>query len=157
MRIRRALFAASAILLVAATPACSGSSNENTVTKAEYGTKANRICDEHSAQTQKIPQPTDASDTNAAAEYLNRTADIQADQVAELRKLERPAGDDDELAAIFDRTDEIVEQQRTAARALQQRKPEAQQLLAALAKDIRADNVGYDGYGMKRCGSEQVA
>jgi hypothetical protein len=141
--------AVPAVLLVLlsslAFAACGGSDDEDKPTKAEYITQADAICkkgdDEINAEAEKQfanKQPTEEDVNTFTKEVSLPNIEKQRDQ---LKALDKPEGDEEELDALYESLDKSIETANNTDGPLDQ--------------SIFADtNKKAQAYGLKECGSD---
>ena len=125
-----------------ALAACGGGDDDKP-TKAEYIAKADAVCktadEKIQADAQKEfgnQQPTPAQITKYQKEKVIPALEQQSD---DLRGLDKPEGDEDELNALYDSLDKAIEGAKTAPTIDDQTFADA--------------NKKADAYGFKECGS----
>jgi hypothetical protein len=124
--------------------ACGGGDDEDKPTKAEYITQADAICqkgdEEILAEAQKQfgnKQPSEADVQTFTREVSIPNIEKQRDQ---LKDLEKPEGDEDELDALYESLDKSIETAKNTD--------------GPLDESIFADtNKKAQAYGLKECGS----
>lgn len=131
-------------------PAC----GEGELSKAEYIEQADEICAAALEDAQELPQPTDPPSADAYADDLEK---VTEGYIAELRELEPPAEDAEELAALIETIEraglKIVEATRANSAGGESAPLYAEAL--ELAEDA---NEGAQDYGFSSCGvSEGLA
>jgi hypothetical protein len=147
------LFGVVAVALIAA--GCGSSSDDSTssLTKAEFVSQADAICKKGNTEVEtefedftkenglENKKPTEAQEIELAETIL--TPNVK-DQSEELRALEAPSGDEDEITAMLDSLDEGVEEAEADPQALLSGKSEPFKPASKLAKE----------YGLTECGQE---
>jgi len=141
-----------AAFVVYGVGACSDSAPD----RAHYITDAEQVCDRYAKLGAQIVRPTDLGDLPAQAQYLRRSADLNQQQVDELRKLTRPDADSDRLSSMYDEVTQVISTQRGVADMMERGDPQWKAKLLEMTKAARDSNAKIDAYGMKRCGSEQA-
>ena len=131
-------------------PACGG----DELGKEEYIQRADRICAAALEEAQELPQPTDPS---TAGTYADELEAVTEGYIAELRDLEPPEEDAEEIAKLIDNIEsaglKIVEATRANSTGGDSAPLYAEAL--ALAEDANEDA---RAYGFSSCGvSEGLA
>ena len=138
------------ILMLAGTAlalgAC-GDDDDGGTTKAEFIEKADAICAEGEEQSQQLAREGLQNPQNPTGQevldILDKLVPIQRDTIAQVRELEKPEGDEDEIDAIYD-----------AAQAANDKAKADPSLLTQEGADPFADaNAKARAYGLKACGS----
>jgi hypothetical protein len=125
--------------------ACGGSDDEDKPTKAEYITQGDAICkkgdDEILAEAQQQfgnKQPTEAEVTKFTQEVTLPNIEQQS---KDLKALEKPEGDEEELDALYESLDKSIETAKNTD--------------GTLDESIFAEtNAKAQAYGFKECGSD---
>ena len=141
---------AVAALLTAASSGCGGGSSRGGLSKAEFIDKADAICTTGRAQIKRLPKPKTYAELPA---YIRRGLPIQEHDIAEIRKLKAPGGDEREvdlLLDLVDRTNEAIERLGAAVE-----RGDAAQANLAHAEYVRANEDATrraERYGFRVCG-----
>jgi hypothetical protein len=143
--VRRALVLVLATIL--ALVGCGGEGKR--LSREEYAQKADAICAEGNRKTDKLPSPANLQEL---ADVSDRTRDILADAIDDLRKLEPPSDEqklvDQWLAQLKTLTDDLAEiRDKARASDLQGVQATAER---AQAHNDRANELGTT-LGMKVC------
>jgi len=141
----RIALAAALLSIVASLVACGSDSSDDKPTKAEYIAKADAICSkangEIDAEAQKQfgnKQPTDAQVTQFTRDVVLAKIEEQSD---DLKDLDKPEGDDDELNALYASLDKSIDT--------------AKKTDGTLDNSTFADaNAKAKAYGLKVCGAD---
>lgn len=139
------------LLLASSLGACGG--GDDGTSKDDFIEQADKLCAETNEEGTKLAQesfedPT-APTPQEAQNFVQKAVPIQRELLAELRALERPAGDEDEIEAWLDATDEgtdkIEEMGQSAEDSLTLLRSNVNPL--SEANDLAAD------YGLSDCAS----
>lgn len=142
----RAVLAAT--LLVAVVAGCGG---EETLTRADYITQADAICDDYNQRQAKLGDPKSVEDIERLGD---ETKPLVEKQLAELRDLEAPEEIADDAAAAYDLLERQLPKLDALVRAAEANDVAKVQSIAAEAgvldeqADAKAEKIG-----LKVCGS----
>jgi len=157
--VRSVLVAIGVVMVFAGCSGSSSSSKATTttttvpaITKADYITQANALCQTMNDGVKSIPDP--GSDPTKVADAIDQTVEITTDTLAKLRALPLPAGDEATLQAIFAKVDALISDYHQVSAALGAGdKPTATQLNETGKADQKAANDASNAYGLTVCGS----
>lgn len=115
LRHTRLMLLAGVAGLLAGTAACGGGADEDEVSRAQFIERADAVCRELRDEVNALPFSSPDADVLAGA--FRDAARLGAQQVDELRDLEVPAGDGEEIDAVLDLADRLNQVGRQAAEA----------------------------------------
>lgn len=131
------MFFAGALIAGTLFTACGGGGK--TVTKAEFITAADKICEASTAEMDKLPDPTTEAEFKA---MVPQAIKIERKQIADLRALDMPKADEKALKSLFD-----------AVETATSRIEDDPSLLTNATEDpFAASNKAAGEYGFKVCG-----
>ena len=93
---RRARIVGSAVALFLLMAACSDNGSSERLSKAEFISKADKICQSANQKTAELGTPT-STDPEALAKFLGKSGQIIADAVGQLERLEPPKADEQKI------------------------------------------------------------
>lgn len=150
-RASRPLLVGLALTSVLGLAAC----GDKSLSKADYIAKVDPICKKYNDQLDKVPAPKDESDRKGLADYLNKGADIEDQQIKEIDDVGRPKEGKAQVDDFLNRQKTLTGQLRDYASAVnsgddnkaQQIQTSADQASTKLDSDLKA-------FGFKVCGEE---
>jgi hypothetical protein len=101
----------AALLLTLGLVACGGGDDD--VTKAEWTAAANAVCAEGRAKVEALGPPP-VSDFSKLPEFARKAVDIVTEQVRQLRALELPEEDRDQIRDVLDRAEKLADRAKEA-------------------------------------------
>lgn len=100
----KTLLAAIVVVSVSGLAGCTGTSS--TISQEEFLASANAICAEGTAEIEAMDWPDDGTEVF----FIEEVVPNIRQQVADIRELGYPAGDEEVIAAILDDTDAILDE-----------------------------------------------
>jgi len=135
---RISMFFAGALVAGAFVVACGGGGK--TVTKAEFITAADKVCEASQAEMDKLPDPTSEAELN---DLVHEAIKIERKQLEDLRALDTPKADEKALKSLFD-----------SVEAATSRIEDDPSLLTNASEDpFAASSKAASEYGFKVCGA----
>jgi hypothetical protein len=104
-------WAAFAILIILVLAGCGGSGGSSRLSKSEFDSKANAICDKYQAKINAVPQPKSVNDVPG---YIDKVLPILREGTSKLDDLKPPA----DLQSTFDEWRQVQRDQVDEAEAL---------------------------------------
>jgi len=144
--------AASVTLLLLLVACGGGGAGDSGPTKADFIAAADAICADATTKTEALDAPESIDDVK---DFGEKADEIGAAEMADLRALDVPAGDEDQIDPIFDKFQEgfdLLGELVDAAESQDQVR--IQQIIEDADKIQTEGNALAEAYGMKDCSEE---